>query len=402
MRLRVRSIAAILVIGVVVGSVGPAEACRNRGSFDAWLDKFRGEAIRKGVSRATVRDALDDVEFSRRIIRRDRRQGFFAQSFRSFSRKLATKHRVRSGGRKLRQHKAIFRSVNRKYGVPGPVITAFWALESDFGVGMGKDKVLTSLATLAYDCRRSDLFRRELLAALRIIDRGDLRPSDMIGSWAGELGQTQFLPTHYLKHAVDYNGDGRRDLFRTPADIIASTAAYMKHIGWKRGQPWLHEVRVPRRMRWREADLRIAHPRSKWASWGVRRANGGALKKDGLRASLLLPMGRRGPAFLVYDNFKTVYLEWNKSLNYATTAAYLATRLAGAPRMRLGDKDIPVLKRRAAMRLQRTLRRRGHDVGKIDGILGAKTRAAVKKEQIRLGMPADSYPTPELVERLGG
>ncbi|MBN9264227.1 MAG: peptidoglycan-binding protein, partial [Hyphomicrobium sp.] len=246
-----------------------------------------------------------------------------------------------------------------------------------------------------------EVLTREVIAALKVIDRGDLKPSDRMGSWAGELGQTQLLPTHYLAHAVDYDGDGRRDLFSSPADVIGSTAAYLKHLGWRAGEPWLEEVRAPRNLNWAEADLTIQHPRSQWAKWGVTRADGKPIQADGLQASLLALMGRDGPLFLVYPNFK-VYLEWNQSLNYATTVGYLATRYAGAPEMRDIGKDIPSLSLDQAKELQTLLTRRGHDVGRIDGIIGAGTRAAVKKEQLRLGMVADAYPTAELIERLRG
>ena len=256
----------------------------------------------------------------------------------------------------------MFARAEKEYGVPGPVIAGFWALESDFGAGMGKLSVLRSLATLAYDCRRGEMFTREFIAALKIIDRGDLRPADMIGSWAGELGQTQFLPTHYLAHAVDYDGDGHRNLFSSPADVIGSTAAYLKHLGWRAGEPWLEEVRAPRNLNWAEADLTIQHPRSQWAKWGVTRVDGKPMATDALPASLLALMGRDGPLFLVYPNFK-IYLEWNHSLNYATTVAYLATRYAGAPEMRDIGKDIPSLTLDQAKELQTLLTRHGHDVG---------------------------------------
>jgi hypothetical protein len=221
----------------------------------------------------------------------------------------------------------------------------------------------------------------------------------MIGSWAGELGQTQFLPTHYLAHAVDYDGDGRRDLFASPADVIGSTAAYLKHLGWRPGEMWLEEVRAPRNLNWAEADLTIQHPRSQWAKWGVTRADGKPLPADGKQASLLALMGRDGPLFLAYPNFR-IYLEWNQSLNYATTAAYLATRYAGASELSNLAKDVPSLSLDQAKELQTLLTQRGHDVGRIDGIVGAGTRAAVKKEQVRLGIVADSYPTVELIEKL--
>jgi len=375
--------------------------CQNTGSFENWLRNFRNEAAAAGVTRATLSAVLDDMTLDQSIIARDRRQSFFGQSFVDFRGKLVSRNRIQNGQRQLERHRATFARAEKEYGVPGPVITGFWALESDFGAGMGKLPVLRSLAALAYDCRRGEMFTREFIAAMKIIDRGDLKPADMIGSWAGELGQTQFLPTHYLAHAVDYDGDGRRDLFSSPADVIGSTAAYLKHLGWRVGEPWLEEVRAPRNLNWAEADLTIQHPRSQWAKWGVTRADGKPIQADGMQASLLALMGRDGPLFLAYPNFK-IYLEWNQSLNYATTVAYLATRYAGAGEMRDVGKDIPSLSLDQAKELQTLLARRGHDVGRIDGIIGAGTRAAVKKEQLRLGLVADAYPTEELLQRLRG
>ncbi len=400
----VAALSATITLGAGALATPPAASpstlnCQNTGSFESWLRNFRREAAAAGVTQATLSAVLDDMTLDQGIIARDRRQTFFGQSFVDFRGKLVSRNRIQNGLRQIERHRATFARAEKEYGVPAPVITGFWALESDFGAGMGKLSVLRSLATLAYDCRRGEMFTREFIAALKIIDRGDLKPGDMIGSWAGELGQTQFLPTHYLAHAVDYDGDGRRDLFSSPADVIGSTAAYLKHLGWRAGEPWLEEVRAPRNLSWAEADLTIQHPRSQWAKWGVTRADGKPIEADGLKASLLALMGRDGPLFLVYDNFK-IYLEWNQSLNYATTVAYLATRYAGASEMRDVGKDIPSLSLDQAKELQTLLTRLGHDVGRIDGIIGAGTRAAVKKEQIRLGLVADAYPTEELLMRL--
>jgi lytic murein transglycosylase len=373
--------------------------CQNTGSFDRWLADFRKEAAASGISRATISAALDGMTMDPGIIARDRRQSFFAQSFTAFAGKLISQNRIQNGTAKLKQHRELFAKVEQEYGVPGPVITAFWALESDFGAGMGDLPVLRSLATLAYDCRRPEMFRGELMDALRIIDRGDLRPAEMIGSWAGELGQTQFLPSHYFKHAVDYDGDGRRNLIRSVPDVIASTAKFIVFLGWKRGEPWLQEVRVPSNLPWDQADLAIQHPRSKWVGWGVASADGKPLPADGLPASLLLPMGRFGPAFLAYDNFQ-IYPKWNQSLSYCITAAHLATRLAGAPPFSRGNAQVPDWSFQQMKELQQLLVRRGFTVGEVDGKLGAATRAGVKAAQMKLGLPADSYPTPDLLERL--
>jgi lytic murein transglycosylase len=354
--------------------------CQNTGSFERWLAAFRQEAAANGISRATISAALDGMTFDPGIVSRDRKQSFFSQSFKSFSSKLISQNRL-------------------QYGVPGSVITAFWALESDFGGGMGDLPVLRSLATLAYDCRRPEMFRGELMDALRIIDRGDLTPGEMIGSWAGELGQTQFLPSHYFKHAVDYDGDGRRNLMRSVPDVIASTASFIVFLGWQRGQPWLQEVHVPANLAWDQADLAIQHPRSKWVGWGVTSADGKPLPSDGLPASLVLPMGRHGPAFLAYDNFQ-IYLKWNQSLNYCLTAAHLAARLSGAPPFGRGNAEVPEWSYPQMKELQQLLVRRGFTVGEVDGKLGAATRAGIKAAQMKFGLPADSYPTQELVERL--
>ncbi len=399
-RLSILFLAALIFLPVVSALPNSAEAaCTNTERFSTWLKRFKQHARNQGVSNRTIRAALGGMTLSKKVLSRDRRQGFFAQTFASFSRKLATEHRRKAGIRKIKKLRSYFERARKKYGVPPEVITGFWALESDFGVGMGKFPVMKALATLAYDCRRKELFEGELLAALKIIDRGDLRVSDMIGSWAGELGQTQFLPTHYLNHAVDFDGDGHANLFKSEADIIGTTAAFIQHLGWRRGEPWLQEVRVPAKLPWQEADLSIQHPRSKWTAWGVRNADGSALKRDSMPASLLLPMGRKGPAFLAYNNFK-VYVEWNNSLTYATTAAYLATRIAGAPTMRGRNRDIPGLSASGVRELQRILSRRGFDVGKADGIIGAKTRKAVRTMQLKYGLPADSYPTAALLRKL--
>src|SRR5262245_55169836 len=308
----------------------PNNNCRNTGSFESWLAGFRQAAATGGISRPTISAVLDGMTLDPGVIARDRRQSFFAQSFTAFSAKLISPNRLQAGAAQLKKHANLLAKVEQKYGVQGPVIVAFWALESDFGAGMGNLSVLRSLATLAYDCRRSEMFRDELMDAMRIVDRGDLRPEEMIGSWAGELGQTQFLPSHYLKHAVDYDGDGRRNLMRSVPDVVASTANFIVFLGWQRGQPWLQEVRLGRELAWDQADLAIQHPRSKWAGWGVTSIDGRPLPADNLPASLVLPMGRFGPAFLAYQNFQ-IYLKWNQSLNYCLTAAHLAARLTGAP-----------------------------------------------------------------------
>jgi lytic murein transglycosylase len=375
--------------------------CRSNTPFERWLDDFKKEAVAQGVSRSVVDSALAGVTFDPAIVSKDRGQGVFQQSFLQFAGRMADGYRVGTGAAKLKQHAATLARAEQQFGVPPQPIVAFWALETDFGANNGNLPVLRSLLTLAYDCRRPDMFREELIHALKVVERGDLAPSQMVGAWAGEIGQTQFSPSAYFKYAVDFDGDGRPDLIRSAPDVIASSANLLAKNGWKRGQPWLQEVRVPQNLPWDQADLKIKHPRSQWARWGVTQANGAALANDALPASLLLPMGRLGPAFLAYENFHA-FLEWNQSLVYATTAAYLATRLAGAAKVHPGAGAPATLTAQQVTELQRVLSRQGYDVGKIDGKLGLATRAGVKQAQLKLGLPADSYPTAELIARLGG
>ena len=391
------TLAAALLAGHAAAAA-PAN-CRNTGNFDAWLAKFKQEAEQQGISRAAIAQASPYLVLDQRIINIDRGQKFFAQDFLQFSDKMLAGGRIASGQNQIKKHAAIFAREEQQYGVPPAVITGFWGLESDFGANQGKEQSIKSLATLAYDCRRSDMFRGHLFDALRLIERGDLAPSEMIGSWAGELGQTQMMPSEYIKNAVDYDGDGKRNLIKSTADVIGSTANYLVSLGWKRGQPWLQEVHVPANLPWDQADLAIQHPRSQWATWGVTYPGGRALPADELPASLMLPMGRFGPAFLAYDNFQ-VYLKWNNSLVYATTAAYYATRIAGAPVIARSTGPIPAVTPEEVREIQQILTRDGFDVGGADGKVGISTRAAIKKMQIKFGLPADSYPTPELLARL--
>ena len=403
----VREMRAIAVAAVLLASAFLAAAahsqtapCRTGGSFEQWLAALEREAAADGISQRAIAAAAPYLTYDQRIVNIDRGQRVFTQTFLEFSDRMAAAYRIQTGAAKIKTYAGVFARIEQQYGVPAPVIVAFWALESDFGANMGNYRALPSIVSLAYDCRRADRFRAQLLDALRLIERGDLTPEQMIGSWAGELGQTQMMPSEYYQYAVDYDGSGKRDLIRDVPDVLASTANYLVGLGWKRGEPWLTEVRVPAEMPWQQADLDVQLPRSKWAGYGVTFADGRPLPADNLPASLLLPMGRLGPAFLVYANFQ-VYLQWNNSLVYSTTAAYLASRIAGAPPLRRGAAP-PPLPFEEVKALQTLLSRAGYDVGAVDGFLGLKTRQAVKAVQVKYGLPADSYPTAELLTRLRG
>ena len=393
---------AVAALGIAVAEPALAATCHNTGSYEAWLQNFKKEAIAQGISARVVAEASPSLTFDPAIVRRDHGQAVFNQTFAQFADRMVGGARIPNGLAKIHQHAHLFAEVEKKYGVPAPVLTAFWGLESDFGANFGNYKILSALATLAYDCRRPDFFRKQLLDALRIIERGDQTVDSMIGDWAGEFGGMQFTASDYLKNAVDFDGDGRRDLIKSVPDTVASAANFLVSLGWKRGEPWLVEVRVPQTLHWEEADLAITHPQSQWSAWGVRAAHG-ALPSGDLPASLILPMGRFGPAFLAYPNFQA-FLGWNSAYVYSTTVAYFATRLNGAPAFdHSGIARVEPLSTAQVMELQRLLIKQGYEgVGEVDGKVGAGTRGAVRKAQLKVGLPADSYPTAELIERLSG
>jgi lytic murein transglycosylase len=369
-------------------------------SFDRFLADLKQQAVAAGVSQRALAEASPYLVYDQGIVNRDRGQRVFGQIFTEFAGRMAANFRMQQGQAKIKTHAAAFARAEKEYGVPPAVIAAFWGLESDFGANMGSLPTLRSLVSLAYDCRRAEMFAGETIAALKIIERGDLSPPEMIGSWAGELGQTQFLPTHYFNYAVDYDGDGHRNLLRSPDDVIGSTANYIATgLKWRRGEPWLQEVRVSQNIPWEQADLTTKLPRSKWAQLGVTYADGRPLPNDDMPASLLLPMGRTGPAFLAYANF-AAYTEWNNSLIYSTTAGYLASRIAGAPPMHRPATPVAQLPFNELREMQQLLVKAGFNVGKVDGVMGQQSRTAVKAMQVKFGLPADSWPTAELLARM--
>jgi len=392
---------AVLLIAALAGPALGAPRCQNTANFDRWLADFKKDALAQGISPKVLAEAAPDMTFDPAIIRRDQGQAVFNLTFLQFSDKLIAGYRMQNGTEAMHKNAAVFARVEKAYGVPAPVLTAFWGLESDFGRMFGNYRIIRALTTLAYDCRRPDFFRQQLLDALRIVQRGDQTVPDMVGDWAGEFGGMQFTASDYLKNAVDFDGDGRRDLIRSIPDTLASAANFLVSLGWRRGEPWLQEVRVPQNLKWEEADLSIQHPVSQWAAWGVRPVHGNLARPD-LPASLLLPMGRHGPAFLAYPNFQA-FLGWNSAFVYSTTVAYFATRLAGAPVVdHSAAQTVKPLTTEQMMELQRLLASRGYNVGEPDGKLGNATRAAVKQAQLKVGLPADSWPTSELVSRLQG
>ena len=367
------------------------------GSFSSFVNDMKAEAVSMGYKKSTVNKFFASVKHDPKTIRADRAQGVFQMPFVDFSRRLISANRVNVGKSKARQWKQIFDRMEREYGVSRGVLLAFWAFETDYGGYQGNFNTLNSLVTLSHDCRRPHLFRPQVFAALELFKRGEFSPTGTTGAWAGEIGMVQMLPKDIIINGVDGDGDGKVSLKTSPPDALLSGARMLQHLGWRANEPWLQEIKVPGNLDWSETGLTHTKSVADWAKLGVKPRHG-SLGPSNLQASVLLPQGRKGPAFLAYPNFH-VYFEWNQSFIYVTTAAYFATRLEGGPVFDAGSPETgltgPEMKQ-----LQKKLQKRGHDVGKIDGILGAKTRAAVQAEQKRLGLPADAWPTPKLLSRL--
>ncbi|MFQ5622164.1 MAG: lytic murein transglycosylase [Paracoccaceae bacterium] len=366
------------------------------GSWRSFLQGVRSEAQARGLPAYSVEAILAGVNQSRKVLARDRAQGVFRQSFLEFSGRAVSAFRLKRAKEMRKRYAAVFDEEERRFGVPREVILAFWAMETDFGAVTGDIHTVSALATLAHDCRRPEIFRPQLFGAMALHARGDFGP-DTTGAWAGEIGHVQMLPGDILELGVDGDGDGHVRMKSSAPDAILTAANMLSHHGWRRGEPWLVEVTAPAGLDWSQTGMGSTRSVREWERLGVKPRSGSVA--GNLPAALILPQGRKGPKFLVFHNFTDVFLEWNKSLVNTLTAAYLATRIGGAERYLKGNPE-PKLPDEQMMLLQRRLAARGHDVGAIDGILGALTRAAVRSEQARLGLPADGWPTAALLAAL--
>ncbi|WP_333712672.1 lytic murein transglycosylase [Yoonia sp.] len=380
---------------MLFASTATAQTCG--GPVGAFIDGVKAEARAQGLPDATIDAFFRGADIDPAVIRADRAQGVFQRDFIDFSRRLISQNRIDNGAFYGNRFDATFDEIQRRFGIPRGVLLAFWAFETDYGQVQGSFNTRNALLTLAHDCRRPELFRPQLLAAIELYRRGGMDPATTTGAWAGEIGQLQKLPREIVAQGMDGDGDGIVDLKGSAPDALMTGANVLSSLGWRPNEPWLQEIVVPQNLDWAQTGLNHKASVQDWANRGVR-ARTGSLGPANLQASVLLPMGRNGPAFLAYPNFE-VYFDWNKSFVYVTTAAYFATRLEGAPVYDAGNPS-PALSGEEMVALQQKLTARGHDVGGIDGILGAMTREAVQAEQIRLGLPADAWPTRELLNRL--
>ena len=388
-----------LALGLALAGFSAAPAWADA-AFQAWLAELRAEAAAKGISAGTLDRALAGVEPIARIIELDRKQPEFTQTFWRYFDLRVTEQRIERGRAVLAEHAALFERISERYGVQPRYLAAFWGLESNYGSATGDYPVVDALVTLAYDERRSEFFRGQLLDALKILDEGHIAPDGMTGSWAGAMGHVQFIPSTFRHYAIDQDGDGRRDIWTSVPDALGSAANFLSQIGWERDGEWGQEVRVPADFSWDLAGLDQRKTLADWRALGVRRADGGELPAAATTASLLAPGGHAGPKFLVFKNFRVI-LNWNRSITYAVAVGHLADRIAGrGPLLAARPAEERPLSRQEVEELQARLLAQGYDPGPPDGIIGGRTRAALRAFQGQAGLPADGYPTIEVLRKL--
>jgi membrane-bound lytic murein transglycosylase B len=377
----------------------PAAPVSADAKFYAFVRDFRAEAIRAGIRPETYDASMSGIRRNPRVEELNGKQPEFIRPVWQYLDTTVSPTRVANGRDMLERYGSTLTALQARYGVPKEILLAVWGIETGYGGEMGSFNLFEALATLAYSGPRQAFARRELIAAMRMEEQQHLNPRTMTSSWAGAFGQTQFVPSSFLAHAVDGDGDGRIDLWRSPADALASAAVLLQRAGWQPGQPCYYEVRLPAGFPYESADANNMKPLADWRSLGVKTARGGDLPEGGPGA-IYLPAGWRGPAFLVFANFKAV-LTYNNADSYALAVCNLADRLRGGGRILaswpLNERPLGPSERIA---LQTALRALGYDAGDIDGVLGRKVRAALRRYQKDHGLPADGFPTQEMLARL--
>jgi membrane-bound lytic murein transglycosylase B len=391
-----RPLLGLLIIWPALILVSPVQAK----DFSACLLELQARARADGVAEHIVAEVMPGLQQQKRVLELDRKQPEFIQTFGGYLTKRVTSLRVEKGRELYARHREFLDQLTREYGVPGRYLVAFWGLETNFGSYMGSMPTLDSLATMACDERRSEFFSTELVSALRLMEKHDLRAESMRGSWAGAVGHTQFMPSNYARYAVDGDGDGLINLWTSARDALASGANFLQDLGWEPELRWGREVRLPPDFAFEYAGLDTEEPLTRWVELGVRQADGAPLPPLALKASLLVPAGHRGPAFLVYQNFDVI-MRWNRSESYAIAVGHLADRIAGAGGLRQSPPlEQSALTPVAITELQGYLEAAGYRVGAIDGIPGSATRRALRAFQMDAGMIADGYPDQVSLERL--
>lgn len=367
--------------------------------FARWVDEFSTFARAAGIDPATLHIAFDSVRFVPRVIELDQAQPEFTRTVWDYLDRAISPQRIARGQDKLLQLGPEVDAIVARYGVPIEIVAAIWGMESNYGSNAGDIPTIDALATLGFEGRREAWARGQLIAALKILQNHDIDRAQMVGSWAGAMGQTQFLPSNFLAYAVDADGDGRRDIWGSIADAMASTANLLASSGWQAGQPWGREVLLPPGFDYSHADADVRQPASAWSNEGVQSVDRTPLPAL-TDSSILLPAGARGPAFLVGPNFRAI-LRYNNSTNYALAVGLLAQRLTGGPAVQTPwPQDLQALTRSELLALQSALNAHGFDSGAPDGMMGPTTQRGVRRYQRSLGLPADGYPTLDILQRL--
>ncbi|ARE39948.1 Membrane-bound lytic murein transglycosylase B precursor [Rhodovulum sp. P5] len=369
-------------------------------AFDAWVAAFRSRALARGIAQPTVDRAFRGVGFLPDVVEKDRNQTEFTRSLEDYLAIAASDERIAKGRDALSRHGRTLAAIEARYGVDKEVVAAIWGLESRYGERRGDIPVISALSTLAFDGRRGPFYEKQLFAALKILQRGDITPERMTGSWAGAMGHTQFIPTSFEAYAVDFTGDGRRDIWSDdPTDALASTAAYLQRSGWQKGRPWGMEVRLPAGFNTALAGRGNARAVASWRALGVTDTSGRPLPDHG-SAAILIPQGRQGPAFAAFRNF-SVILRYNNAENYGIGVGHLADRIAGKPPLKAGfPPDAKGLTIDDRKDLQRRLTALGFDTQGTDGVIGPNTETAIRAYQARAGLPVDGEPSLALLRRL--
>lgn len=377
----------------------PAAPVRDSAGFDAWVADFRRRARDRGVDAGVLASAFGPAQFQPRIIELDRRQPEFTRAIWGYLDSAVSDARIRQGREQLATYAEIGREVEQRYGVPRTIIGAIWGVESNYGSNFGSYETIDALATLGYDGRRTRFAEEQLYAALRILANGDIDRDRMRGSWAGAMGHTQFIPTSFNAYAVDEDGDGRRDIWNSIADVMGSTANYLKANGWQRGSTWGREVVLPPNFDYAQAELDTRRSTATWRAAGVRAVDSRGLPSFE-SASIIAPAGAHGPAFMVGPNFRVI-LRYNNATSYALAVGLLSDRLDGQPGV-YGDwpRTLASLSRSEIKDMQRLLNDLGYGTGTPDGIMGPNTRAGLRAFQRANGLTADGYPTHELLRRI--
>lgn len=368
--------------------------------FRDCLQTIRADALRQGVPATIIDKAFQGLTPDQKVVDLDSRQPEFSLTYAKYVGQSVTPDRIAKGMQKVAQYKALLDQLEREYGVPGQYLVSFWGMETNYGTYMGDFSVLRSVATLACMTKRTAFFSNETVQALRILAMNHMTTQQMRGSWAGAMGNMQFMPSTFTKWAVDRDGNGKTDIWTSMPDAFASAANFLRGIGFKPGLPASEEVTLPQGFPLDQADTTVEKPVKTWAEMGVKRAGGAALPASDEPSSIILPAGWRGPAFILYPNFKAV-MNWNRSTLYALAVSLLAQQIAGGPAVAQAppDDDQPI-SRDAVIDMQTRLAKLGFYTDETDGLLGPKTRSALRLFQKQAGLPADGHPTPAVVAKL--